>query len=327
MEQPAFANTDVAAALNDELDRAEILPPEKMPANVVTMNSRVRFRDLHTDEEHVRTLVYPASLKDSHDQLSVMAPLGAALLGMHVGKQISGNCRTVKKRGLKCWNCCTSRKRRANTTVKRFSGRHPAALYVSNADSDQHGDQQQHVDFGMQRIAHLRQAAPGKHDPRNPRDHQQPQNVEIDVAQILRPAHLVPPQHDIHQRPDHRHRDRQRVGGADAILHVITMATQQRHGHHAAAHPSRVAMPPISGPPPHSVTVDSSARAGLIKTPAEQAVGDGHCHIDHKQPADHAVRQQRRGERAQRRADADEKISGTMVSRSRLPLRQLVSVA
>lgn len=89
LEQPAFANTDVAAALNDELDRAEILPPEKMPANVVTMNSRVRFRDLHTDEEHVRTLVYPASLKDSHDQLSVMAPLGAALLGMHVGKQIS----------------------------------------------------------------------------------------------------------------------------------------------------------------------------------------------------------------------------------------------
>ena len=32
LEQPAFANTDVAAALNDELDRAEILPPEKMPA-------------------------------------------------------------------------------------------------------------------------------------------------------------------------------------------------------------------------------------------------------------------------------------------------------
>lgn len=89
LEQPAFANTDVAAALNDELDRAEILPPEKIPANVVTINSLVRFRDLRTAEEHVRTLVYPASLKDSHQQLSVMAPLGAALLGMHVGKQIT----------------------------------------------------------------------------------------------------------------------------------------------------------------------------------------------------------------------------------------------
>ncbi|MEB6334163.1 nucleoside diphosphate kinase regulator [Serratia rhizosphaerae] len=89
LEQPAFAHTDIAAALNDELDRAEILPPAQIPANVVTMNSIVRFRDLHTSEEHVRTLVFPASLKDSNEQLSVMAPLGAALLGMHVGKQIT----------------------------------------------------------------------------------------------------------------------------------------------------------------------------------------------------------------------------------------------
>lgn len=66
LKQPDFANTDVAAALKDELDRAEMLPSEKIPANVVTMNSRVRFRDLHTAGEHVRTLVFPASLKDSH---------------------------------------------------------------------------------------------------------------------------------------------------------------------------------------------------------------------------------------------------------------------
>ncbi|VDZ57011.1 Regulator of nucleoside diphosphate kinase [Serratia odorifera] len=88
LEKPAYANTDVAAALNAELDRAEILPPAQIPAHVVTMNSRVRFRDLHTNEEHVRTLVYPAELQNSSEQLSVMAPLGAALLGMHVGKQI-----------------------------------------------------------------------------------------------------------------------------------------------------------------------------------------------------------------------------------------------
>jgi regulator of nucleoside diphosphate kinase len=84
-----FVNTDVAKALNAELDRAEILPPKQIPAHVVTMNSKVRFRDLKTAEEHVRTLVYPASLKDSNEQISVMAPLGAALLGMHVGKKIS----------------------------------------------------------------------------------------------------------------------------------------------------------------------------------------------------------------------------------------------
>lgn len=45
LAQPAFANTDVAAALNAELDRADIVPTSRIPAHVVTMNSRVRFRD------------------------------------------------------------------------------------------------------------------------------------------------------------------------------------------------------------------------------------------------------------------------------------------
>lgn len=84
LEQPAFASLPVAEALNNELDRAEMLSPENMPADVVTMNSRVKFRDLSSKEEHVRTLVYPASLKDSAAELSVMAPIGAALLGLRV---------------------------------------------------------------------------------------------------------------------------------------------------------------------------------------------------------------------------------------------------
>ena len=60
-----------------------------MPATVVTMNSRIRFEDLSSGKESIRTLVYPASLKDSAEQLSVMAPLGAALLGLSVGDEIS----------------------------------------------------------------------------------------------------------------------------------------------------------------------------------------------------------------------------------------------
>ena len=46
LEQPAYADSPVAEALNEELDRAEILPPAEMPATVVTMNSRIRFEDL-----------------------------------------------------------------------------------------------------------------------------------------------------------------------------------------------------------------------------------------------------------------------------------------
>ncbi|MCU1795723.1 nucleoside diphosphate kinase regulator [Pectobacterium polaris] len=89
LEQPAFADSDIAQALNEELDRADILPSASIPSHVVTMNSRVRFRDLNTNEEHIRTLVYPAAVKDSQEPLSVMAPLGAALLGMHVGNSIA----------------------------------------------------------------------------------------------------------------------------------------------------------------------------------------------------------------------------------------------
>ncbi|CAQ85772.1 MULTISPECIES: nucleoside diphosphate kinase regulator [Photorhabdus] len=89
LEQPAFADTSIADALNEELDRAEIVPPAEIPSDVVTMNSRVRFLDLTSSEERVRTLVYPASLQDSSNQLSVMAPLGAALLGLRIGDEIS----------------------------------------------------------------------------------------------------------------------------------------------------------------------------------------------------------------------------------------------
>lgn len=89
LEQPAYADSAIAAALNDELDRADILAPEDIPANVVTMNSRIRFIDLSNEKESIRTLVYPASLKDSAEQLSVMAPMGAALLGLSVGTEIS----------------------------------------------------------------------------------------------------------------------------------------------------------------------------------------------------------------------------------------------
>ncbi|MBD2797820.1 nucleoside diphosphate kinase regulator [Xenorhabdus sp. 18] len=89
LEQPAFANTRIAKALNEELDRAEIVAPVDIPADVVTMNSEIRFIDLGSNEERVRTLVYPAALQDSSQHLSVMAPLGAALLGLRVNDEIT----------------------------------------------------------------------------------------------------------------------------------------------------------------------------------------------------------------------------------------------
>ncbi|AKJ43278.1 nucleoside diphosphate kinase regulator [Pragia fontium] len=89
LEHPEFASSPVAQALNSEIDRAEIVSPEEIPADVVTMNSRVRFLDLSNQEERTRTLVFPQSLNDSNEQLSVLAPIGAALLGLRVGMEIS----------------------------------------------------------------------------------------------------------------------------------------------------------------------------------------------------------------------------------------------
>lgn len=88
LEQPAFASLPVAAALNDELDRAQMCAPQDMPADVVTMNSQVKFRDLATGEVRTRTLVYPANMTDSSMQLSVLAPVGAALIGLRIGDTI-----------------------------------------------------------------------------------------------------------------------------------------------------------------------------------------------------------------------------------------------
>ncbi|HDR2162687.1 TPA: nucleoside diphosphate kinase regulator [Enterobacter cancerogenus] len=88
LEKPEYAALPIADALNAELDRAQMCTPESMPHDVVTMNSQVKFRDLTTGEERTRTLVYPAKMTDSATQLSVLAPVGAALIGLRTGDTI-----------------------------------------------------------------------------------------------------------------------------------------------------------------------------------------------------------------------------------------------
>lgn len=61
--------------------------PEEMPHDVVTMNSRVKFRNLSDGEVRVHAGV-SGKMTDSNTQLSVMAPVGAALLGLRVGDSI-----------------------------------------------------------------------------------------------------------------------------------------------------------------------------------------------------------------------------------------------
>lgn len=79
---------EIADGLRSELDRARIVEPEDMPADVVTMNSTVRFADEESGKEFQRTLCYPEEATGGSDKVSILAPLGSALLGLSVGQRI-----------------------------------------------------------------------------------------------------------------------------------------------------------------------------------------------------------------------------------------------
>lgn len=76
-------------ALQAELDRAEVLEPQDMPANIVTMNSTVSFTMLESGKKQTLTLVYPKEVDGSSGKVSVLATVGTALLGLRVGEQFA----------------------------------------------------------------------------------------------------------------------------------------------------------------------------------------------------------------------------------------------
>jgi len=88
LESPALSRQPAAQALLDELNRAEVLPPEQVPADVVTMHSEVECEDIASGEQHVLTLVYPNEADVEQARVSVLAPVGSALLGLSVGQTI-----------------------------------------------------------------------------------------------------------------------------------------------------------------------------------------------------------------------------------------------
>ena len=75
--------------LRSELERAKVIDPQDIPADVVTMNSRVRLRDLEEDDEVIYTLVYPKDADVDEGKISVLAPIGTAILGYRTGATIS----------------------------------------------------------------------------------------------------------------------------------------------------------------------------------------------------------------------------------------------
>ncbi len=81
----AGPNKEHLAELQKELERAVIVEPREIPADVVTMNTRFRMRDMKTNEVSEYTLVFPHEADIDQKKLSVLAPLGMGLLGYRAG--------------------------------------------------------------------------------------------------------------------------------------------------------------------------------------------------------------------------------------------------
>lgn len=75
--------------LEQELLRSTAVQPANIPNDVITMNSKVRLKDLDAGKEVIYTLVFPANADTDQKKISVLAPIGTALLGYRVGDVIT----------------------------------------------------------------------------------------------------------------------------------------------------------------------------------------------------------------------------------------------
>ena len=85
-------------ALEEELSQAEVVRPQKMPPDVVTMNSKLALRDLDTSQEMVYRLVFPKDADIDSGAISVLAPVGTAVLGYREGDVIEWPVPSGKRR-------------------------------------------------------------------------------------------------------------------------------------------------------------------------------------------------------------------------------------
>lgn len=87
--------------LQEELSRAAIVSSDELPADAVSMNSKVVFKDADAGSEMEVTLVYPHEANIESNKISILAPLGSALIGLRVGQSIDWPMPNGKQKTLK----------------------------------------------------------------------------------------------------------------------------------------------------------------------------------------------------------------------------------
>jgi regulator of nucleoside diphosphate kinase len=80
-EREGDANREYIDTLEEELDRAEVVQQKDIPEDVITMRSKVRLKDLDTGEEMIYRLVFPTEANYNEGRISILAPIGTAMLG------------------------------------------------------------------------------------------------------------------------------------------------------------------------------------------------------------------------------------------------------
>jgi regulator of nucleoside diphosphate kinase len=97
---PSDPRAAVAAWLAEELDRAAVVAPEAFPPRVITMHAEVSYRDDVTDQVGRMKLVYPGEEDAERHAISVLSPVGAALVGLSEGQSIRWRTPSGGFRGL-----------------------------------------------------------------------------------------------------------------------------------------------------------------------------------------------------------------------------------
>lgn len=88
LERPELRGQPASLALEDELERAEVVEDAALPDDVIAMNRSARFVDEADGSPHALTLVYPWEADVDHGKVSILAPVGSALIGLAVGQSI-----------------------------------------------------------------------------------------------------------------------------------------------------------------------------------------------------------------------------------------------
>jgi regulator of nucleoside diphosphate kinase len=87
-DRPELRHEPAIAQLLVEIGRARVVPARQVPSDVVTMNSIVLCREDNTGAERCLTLVYPHEADIARGRVSVLSPVGLALLGLRKGQSI-----------------------------------------------------------------------------------------------------------------------------------------------------------------------------------------------------------------------------------------------